>query len=166
MSTAATKSPPPTSAPPPSGKAFEIDPSRVTCNVAGFCWREFEVRLPCGATLQDLNRPDLWRMVQLSPRIALRRLDRVSVLAYDESWIAECVVSGATETGVTLAKPRVTELQARTEVLFQDGTYRVQWQGDGYAAVRVRDGQVMTPSRPNATLAERDLKALYPQRVT
>lgn len=142
-----------------------IDPGNVKANTEGFEWSEWRVRLPRGATLQDLNHPSLWRLVQGS-RSALRRLDRVQILSFDEEWVAEAIVAGATRGGVTLSKPSVTRLPPRTEVLAGDDTYQIRWAGNGYVVERRRDGHAMTNPVQTVHQAERDLKALYPEPVT
>lgn len=144
-------------------KLTPVEPANVRVNYAGFAFRELFVRLSRGVIADDLKEPGLWSRVQLSNSVALRKFDRVLVVSYDESWIAEAYVEGATATGASLAKPRIIMMRERTEQLFGDGTYQVEFNGRGYHAVRLRDGQSMTPTVANAALAERDLANLYPR---
>jgi hypothetical protein len=80
------------------------EPDHVLPQSDGFAWAEYLVRLPGEATLQDLNDPGLWRKVQ-SGRQPLRRLDKLRIVAFDETWLVECTVAGATQNGVSLSKP-------------------------------------------------------------
>jgi len=44
----------------------------------------------------------------------------LTLAAYDESWLAEAIVSGATCVGVTLAGIRRVDLSARTEAIHEE----------------------------------------------
>lgn len=145
-------------------KLTPVDPANVRVNYSGFVFRELFARLPRGVIADDLKEPRLWSRVQVSNTNALRKFDRVILVSYDESWIAEAVVDGATDAGASLAKPRITMLKERTEQLFGDGTYQVEFNGAGYHVVRLRDGTRMTDTLANAALAERALANLYPRR--
>jgi hypothetical protein len=146
-------------------KLTPVSPADVRVNYAGFVFRELFIRLPRGVIADDLKEPSLWSRVQGSNNSALRKFDRVFLVSFDESWIAESVVDGATDTGASLAKPRITLLKQRTEQLFGDGTYQVEFNGRGYHVVRLRDGQSMSDTLANAALAERALTSLYPRRA-
>lgn len=142
-------------------RPVEIDPAWCEIQHAGQCWREWQVRLPAAAALHDLNEnAGLWRLVQGSSK-ALRRFDRVAIVAWDESWMAEAVVSGASSTGVTLAGIRKTDLPPRRERLAEDGTYRVEWFGNGYALVRKADKQRVSAIVQTPHEAERELSRKY-----
>jgi hypothetical protein len=141
-----------------------IDPAEVKLQHEGFQWREILVRLPIDATLQDLNEPTLWRLVQGDPRKALCRLDRVAIIDHGETWLAEAVVSGATGQGVTLAGVKKTDLPPRTEVLLETEDYRTAFVGSGYATLRKKDGQIMTPVTLSKAAAERDHRNLIPTK--
>lgn len=141
--------------------AVEIDPSWVTLQSEGFIWKHWSIRLPAGATLADLNEsPTLFRLVQLS-RQAICRLDRMTIFAYDESWLVDAVVSGATAKSVTLAGIRKIDLPARQEVLFQDATYKVAWFGRGYAVQRKSDGLRVSEIVTTTEECERELRRRY-----
>jgi len=145
-------------------KSPAIDPNRVTLNADGFCWREFMVRVPAEFVADDLKDPTVWRKNQAA-RNALRKYDRVMIVAYDESWIAEAIVASADYKGAVLAKPRLTTLPQRYDKLFEDDTYRVAFIGHGYVVERKADGHRMTQPVANADLAARELTALYPRRT-
>jgi predicted DNA-binding transcriptional regulator AlpA len=141
-----------------------INPQNHKLNAAGFVMSEYVTRLPDGMIADDLKEPDIWRSIQKG-RFPLKKLDRVLLVAWDESWVAEALVEQASADGVWLAKPRITQLSGRSENLFGDGTYQVTWNGGGYHVVRLRDGAKMTDTLANAPLAERALAGLYPRRA-
>lgn len=141
-----------------------IDPNRIEMNADGFKWREFMVRLPDGFVADDLKDPAAWRKVQAG-RNALRKFDRLMILAYDETWFAEAVVASADYKSAVLAKPRLTTMPARYDNLFEDDKYRVAFIGHGYVVERKADGHRMTQPVANAELAARELAALYPRRA-
>lgn len=142
----------------------KVDPNLVSVNSDGFKFRDIFVRLPHGAIADDLKEPEMWKHVQRSQAKALRKFDRLMLVAYDEAWLAEAVVAHADGLTVILGKPRITPLPDRVEKLFGDGTYQVSWNGAGYVVVRLRDGFVATNTFPNAALAERALVAMYPRQ--
>ncbi len=141
---------------------LEISPTRVAVDVEGFCTRSLVVRLPKDFTADELKVPEHWRAVQVSVR-ALRRFDRLMLISYDESWLAEAMVSDADHTKVILTKPRITEFSTRYDGNFEDDVYRVRWNGAGFHVERKADGHVMTGTVATAGLAERDLRGLYPR---
>ncbi|MER9330217.1 hypothetical protein [Mesorhizobium sp. M0488] len=146
-------------------QAPEIDPARVQVQAAGQVWREYFVRAPASFVADDLKSPSAWRKVQVGSRNGLKKFDRVFIVAFDESWVAEAIVASADTKGVVLAKPRVTTLPDRYDNLFQDDNYRVAWNGHGYIVERKSDGHPMTQPTANADLAARLLTQLYPARV-
>lgn len=146
-------------------KLTPVSPADVRINYSGFVFRELFIRLPRGVIADDLKEPSLWSRTQNSNNSALKKFDRVLLVSFDESWIAEAVVDGATDAGASLAKPRITHLKERTEQLFGDGTYQVEFNGRGYHVIRLRDGASMTDTLANAALAERALASLYPRRA-
>jgi hypothetical protein len=144
----------------------EIDPARVTLQATGFIWREYMVRCPADMVSDDLKEPGIWRKLQISgSRNALKKFDRLLIVAFDETWVAEALVASADSKGAVLAKPKITGMPERYDRLFNDGTYRVEWNGFGFVVVRIADGHVMTSATANAALAERLLAQLYPARV-
>lgn len=145
--------------------APDIDPARATLQVSGFAWREYLVRVPSGFVADDLKEPGIWRKVQNGSKNALRKYDRLTIVAYDESWLAEAIVASADNKGAVLAKPRVTSLPSRFDKLFEDDMYRIAWNGFGYIVERKSDGHAMTQPTANVELATRLLAQLYPARV-
>ncbi|TGT35691.1 hypothetical protein [Mesorhizobium sp. M8A.F.Ca.ET.165.01.1.1] len=146
-------------------QAPDIDPARVTLQSTGFVWREYLVRVPVDFVADDLKEPGVWRKLQNGSRNALRKFDRVTVVAYDETWLAEAIVASADVKGAVLAKPKITTMPARFDKLFEDDKYRVAWNGFGYVVERKSDGHPMTQATANAELATRLLTQLYPARV-
>ncbi|MER9936142.1 hypothetical protein [Mesorhizobium sp. M0088] len=142
----------------------EIDPARVQVQAAGQVWREYFVRAPQDFVADDLKEPAIWKKVQAG-RFGLKKFDRVFVVAFDESWVAEAIVASADIKGAVLAKPRVTTMPERYDTLFQDENYRIAWNGFGYIVERKSDGHPMTQPTANPDLAARLLAQLYPARV-
>lgn len=149
-------------------KLKELEAKHILKNADGFAWREFLVRLPQGMAVADLiENPGLWRIVQGDARSALRKLDKLTIVDFAESVAAECIVQGASDSAVTLGKPRFTELATRaTEVLPEDEHNRVVWVGLGYQVLRKRDGQALSHITVSRQQAERDLSNLRPRPVT
>ena len=143
----------------------EIELAQLTKNADGYAWREFLLRLPEDVTVAELiENPAVWKRVQGDARFALRKLDRLVIVTYAEDVAAECIVAGASDSGVTLGKPRFTELTTRsTEILPEDENNRVAWIGLGYCVLRKRDGQQMSHITPSRHQAERDLASLRPR---
>lgn len=161
MTTAATKEAAPAVA---QALPLQIDPNQLKVQSEGFCWREFLLRLPQGMNADDLKRTDIWRRVQTS-RVTLRRHDRLYIVAHDESWVADAIVSAANATDVSLAVGRVVSFPERTRPLFSDDLYRIVWTGAGFVVERKRDGHAMTQPVNSEAVAERELRLLYPRRV-
>ncbi|TAV04041.1 hypothetical protein ELI39_01450 [Rhizobium ruizarguesonis] len=145
-------------------KRLRVDPAVVTVNFQGFAFREMFARLPSGMIADDLKEPEIWKNVQQGNK-ALRKFDRIVLVSFDETWMAEAYVESATGEQALLARPKIITLNERSEKLFNDGTYRVEWTGSGYRVARLRDGAAMTESFANAPLAERALAGLYPRRA-
>lgn len=137
----------------------------IRLQAEGFVFREFVVRLPREIALADLVRPEVWRLIQGSRAISLQKLDRLTILAWDEAWCATAIVAAATRGGVTLSKPQRIELEPRTEVLAGDENYQLRWVSTGYVVERRSDGHQMTDPFATVALAEPALERLYPQPV-
>ena len=144
----------------------EVDPKQVIRNNDGFGYRDFAVRLPAGATADCLKSPEIWRRVQGAKGVSLRRHDHLYLVAFDETWAAECLVADADAGKAVLTKPRIHQFDlGRFDNLFSDELYRVAWTGGGYIVERKSDKAVMSNPVPNTALAERDLTRLYPKQV-
>ena len=139
-----------------------IDPRNVTLDSGGHVTRNFFVRLPQGFVADDLKETKVWKRVQ-GGQYAVKRFDRVTLVAYDESWMADAVVDVGTTDSATLVGIRIMQLGARNTPLFEDPNYRVAWFGNGYAVERKMDGQRVTSIVQNAALAEADLRGMYPK---
>jgi hypothetical protein len=152
-------------------KPFTLAPTAVTVDLEGICTRTLFVRCPETTgigrfTAQNLEDPQLWKYVQANTQgKALRQFDRLLIIAYDESWIAEAIVVRADGMSAVISKPRITSIPPRFENLFQDDTYRVRWYGSGYAVERKGDNHRMTDLVANTAIAERDLARLYPSKI-
>ena len=140
-----------------------VDPAFVTLNANGFAWRDWMVRLPEGAIADDLKEPSLLARVQGRVEKAFRRHDHVYLVAFDESWAADAIVTDANSREVVLSKPRIVAFEKRTRQFFSDDKYGVAWFGNGYAVRRKDDGERVTEVVSSEALAERDLARLYPR---
>lgn len=143
------------------GGKIEIDPALVELQTEGFVFREFVIRLPEAATLQDLNDPKLWRSLQGDRGKSLRKLDRVVILPFNEEWVVDAVVGAATVNTVTLAGIRKTDLPERYEILPETDDYKVKWAGSGYRVYRKRDGLPVSPILPTIFETERAMRNRY-----
>jgi hypothetical protein len=74
--------------------------------------RSAHVRLPAGITPQDVHDwPQLWAEVQATNK-ALRRFDRVRLIAHDEAFlIPDAIVTGADTKGASLDFKRIVQLR-------------------------------------------------------
>jgi len=164
----ATKTETPTVELPKEAPALKpLHPSAIAKQSEGQHWREWLIRLPQGMSARDLvERSDLWNVLQGDRSTAVSKLDRVSILDYEESVLCEAVVSSASDRAVVLAKPRFTELTSRlVESQLEDELHRVAWVGTGYCVVRKRDNQRMSHITVSRMQAERDLIGLRPRPV-
>jgi hypothetical protein len=124
------------------------------------------IRAPEGLTSTEAAQSfEMWARVQSNPAKALRRFDRVTLVAYDESWLIEGIVAEASGSAVTLSVSKVHTLKSRLTPLFSDGTYRIVWVGTGFVVERLSDGQRMTEIFGSEGLAMNALKNLYPRRA-
>jgi hypothetical protein len=141
-----------------------INPEWVTVEDAYQTYRLLSIRLPDGCTLVDVNEvPTLWRLVQGSNVVSLRRFDRVTLIAFDESFLVDAVVAGATNVNVTLAGIRRIDLPARTAALPGDDLHSIAWVGNGYQVIRRKDQMRMGPPQPTISAAQRHMDNLYPR---
>ena len=72
----------------------------------GYHWREALVRLPAGIMFQDLldATSGIWKSIQSTPQTTLRCLDRVTCVAFDQTWaVKDAMVVHADATCVVLA---------------------------------------------------------------
>lgn len=144
-----------------------VDPKLVLLDHDGFITRSWNVTLPEGTVAQDLNdHPDMWRRVQADLLKAFRPHDRLTIFGFDHSWCIDVIVSGATQTAVSVATVKmINGLPARTAGLPETEDFRVAWVGAGYVVIDKKDGR--RRSQPVVSLGEatREMHALYPRRV-
>ena len=144
----------------------EIDPQNVQVDSAGQFWRNLMVRCPDGMVQDDLMSSKIWKKVQGNRTSSLIKLDRLFVLAFDESWYCEAVVSHATGADATLIIQKVGTFREQSTTLFSDGTYRVFWNGTAYGVERVSDGIRMgNQGFSTEGLAQDKIRGLYPKVV-
>ena len=155
----------PQAAAPPSRTIPFIDPANVVVDSLGYVRKSSVVRLPKDFVADDLKEVSVWAKVQKSAK-SLCQFDSLFLVAWDQSWAAEAIVSQVAGTTATLAGVRIIQTPQRAKALFRDDTYAVIWNGGGYHVERIKDGQKMSGTVVNDKLAERDLAALYPQRLS
>lgn len=139
-----------------------IEMRSVVTQHEGNRWREFLVRLPNGVTADDLKEPGLWRKIQMRPSTSLRVFDRLTVVAFDESWFAECRVIRADGAGAVLSIGKIVSMgDGRFDNLPGDELYRIAWSGNGYVVIRRSDNVVMTHAVRDLGQAARDMSRLH-----
>lgn len=147
-------------------KIPEIDPQWMKRHDAGFCFAHFFARAPFGLVLDDLKEPSIWRRAQGVNGLSLKKLDRVTIVSHDETWIADAIVVAASADDATISKPSVVHLPTRSEFLMEDEKYRIVWVGNGYRVQRKKDGQFITSAVQSKSQAERDLSNQYSRSVS
>ncbi|HXF55289.1 MAG TPA: hypothetical protein VNK52_14325 [Hyphomicrobiaceae bacterium] len=140
-----------------------VKPAAVQINDAGQIWRSILVRMPQGAVPDDLRDPKIWRAVQASPRSALIRMDRLFVLAYDESWGVEALVKHATNSEVRLLVMKVFEFAGVSDNLYRDDTLEVFWGGGWYGVRRIDDHVAIATGFSTEGQAIEALRRSYPR---
>jgi hypothetical protein len=140
-----------------------IRPDLVSVNRGGTVWTEWHVRFPEDGILDDLKEPGIWKLVQGDRFKAFRTLDELRIVAFDQSWIARCIVAHAGRDHAVLSKPQIVSMPPRRENLYQDDLYRVAFVGNGYTVIRKKDGQRVTGVVASAAVAQFDLQNLYPR---
>lgn len=141
-----------------------VDPQRTSINVDGFAYRSIFVRLPIDAAPECLKDPTIWAKVQGNRNTSLRRHDHLYIVAFDETWVAEAIVSDADGMKAVLVISKVQNFPSRYDRLFEDSLYKVVWNGMGFVVVRKSDLRVMGNGvHHTAALAERALANLYPR---
>jgi hypothetical protein len=143
-----------------------VKPANVVVNDAGQVWRSVLVRMPEGAVADDLRDPKIWRVVQAVPAAALIKMDRLLVLAFDESWAAEALVKHASNSEVKLLIQKVFGFAEAKDGLFSDGTLEVFWNGASYGLRRVSDKLPVAQGFHTEGLAIDELRRYYPRRVS
>ena len=147
-------------------KPVEIEPERVTINDSGQLWRSILVRMPEGSVSDDLRNPKIWKRVQGARGGALIKLDRLFIMAHDESWGAEAIVNRATSTEASLAILKVFSFREADETLFNDGTLEVFWDGTSYGVRRMADQvRVVREGFTTEAIAINALHKTYPTKV-
>jgi hypothetical protein len=168
MSTAAAKVQPEAAAPAVNAidpGVPEVKPAQVRVNSADQLWRSLLVRMPKDSVADDLRTPAIWRLVQASPFSALRALDRLFVLAHDESWAAEAICKTADNKSASLAITKVFAFAGVGEGLFSDGTYKVGWSGHAFDVIRISDDVPVSTGFGSEGTAIDALRKLHPRKV-
>jgi hypothetical protein len=127
-----------------------LKPDTLTWNSEGYVWREARVLLPNTAILQDLNDPAIWRPIQSTPQKALRPLDRLMIISFDQSWLLNTIVIDADHTRAVLAiRPGdLVRMPGKSSEWQSDGgDYLVRWAGSGFAVYRTSDGVEILPAQ-------------------
>lgn len=146
----------------------EMKAQALSWQMEGYSWREAYVRLPEGMILQDLNDPSIWRNVQHNRVTALQRFDRVTCVAWDESWLVkDAVVVDASATTVVLAIRPGDVIHMRNKTAeWADDKHRIRWAGNGFGCFRRSDDIEVLPTRFDTLEAAKSeaYRLLYPAR--
>jgi hypothetical protein len=142
-------------------RAPEIDPGNVVVNADGFVWRSLFLRLPEGMIADDLKQPEIFRRLQASPK-SVRMFDQLTLVAFDQTWMATAIVGFADATKAVLCRPSVLTMPERHDKMLETDEYRIRWLGATYGVERKSDGHIMA-REVNLPLAERALRNLYPR---
>lgn len=142
-----------------------INPDTACVNYAGQVVKELFVRLPVDMIADDLKERSIWKRIQANPGLALRKMDRVIMVAHDESilWTAYCTESGP--LWANISRPTKHELKARHGNYYSDDNYRVEWSGAQYVVVRRKDSHEMPGGYATEQAAIKALNDLYPKPV-
>jgi len=121
---------------------------------------------PSGLIADDLKQRGIWDRAQRNPIKALRPYDTVRIVGPDQTWTATALVAESDQSGAALVDVKIVQLPPTARQLFRDSTYAVEFDGFKFIVVRISDGRRMTDGASNVEQAERDLRGLYPKRVT
>jgi len=164
--TAVAKKPETTDTPPPRAKAPTFDEAMVAIDWHGQSTKHLFCRAPSGLIADDLKQRGIWDRVQRNPIKALRPYDTVRIVGPDQTWTATALVAESDQSGAALVDVKIVQLPPTARQLFRDSTYAVEFDGLKFIVVRISDGRRMTDGASNVEQAERDLRGLYPKRVT
>lgn len=134
-----------------------------------FLWNDYLVRAPLGITPTDIqNNPHIWKLIQAKPQTALTRLARLTIIAFDESWlIPDAVVLDASPNRITLGNYKIISMPPKEQSwTSEDGMFTVRWSGGQFSGYRVSDNAPL--SVHHATLEgcrSLVLQSQYPKRV-
>lgn len=144
-------------------KLPEIDPAEVKLQTAGLCYMEYFIRLPNGFSADDMKEPTCWARVQKSNQ-PVAKFDRLTLVAADESWLAEAVVGHADRNVVELVAIKIVRLSTgRHDNLFRDENFAVRWVGGFYRVERLADHLLLPGTYGSEALAVNGIKAQYPR---
>jgi hypothetical protein len=94
-----------------------------------------------------------------------RKFDRITAVAYDESWLVDAIVTAADANSASLKPLKAIDVETRTQPLPTDELYRSEWLGTGYVWFRKKDGQQMHQPVHTIGLLMQELKNLYPNQA-
>jgi len=115
-----------------------LSPGAIHVHHDGMQWREHLLRLPEGFSFEMLLLcPGAWVKIQRRQAAAVRRFDRVTAIAHDESWIArDLLVVDASEQGVhLLGRASDKQMLKPPSDVWEDEFHRIQFGGDGFEIV-------------------------------
>jgi hypothetical protein len=142
----------------------EIDPKSVKTNESGQVWRSILVYMPEGMVADDLRDAKIWKRVQASPPVALRKLDHLLILTANEDQAIRAVVTYVTGTEAHLSIERVSTFREQSQSLFSDGTLEVFFENGAYSVRRMSDKvRVVNESFHTEALAISSLRQYYPK---
>jgi hypothetical protein len=166
MAQAAVKTTTEETAPATVSKPVEVDPKRVQVDDSGFAWRTVLVRMPNGATQDDLRNPKIWARAQAVRQAALVKFDHLFILGFAEDWYARAIVSHATSTEAHLVIEKVGAFRDGGQSLYSDGTLEVFWDSSAFGVRRTIDQvRVITERFLTEGAAIAALRSWYPKVV-
>jgi hypothetical protein len=147
-------------------KPMEVDPKRVQVNDSGQAWRSVFVRLPEGATMEELRNPKFWRRNQINPQTALLERDNIFALTFDESGYGRAICTHASATEAHVIVEKVGSYRERGSNFYSDGERSVFWDGSSFGVRRNSDGiRVIPEGYTTEAAAIAALHASYPKKV-
>ncbi len=141
-----------------------IDPTKALIESETRFRRSWFVRLPEGATAEDVSDPFAWAKVQGS-RNPLAKHDEVFAVGFSEDFAVMGVVTGVNAEAATVSLVKRITYPERTTPLFSDETYRVVWDGAGFQVMRIADGATIGQPHGSEALAIRHIRNQYPTRA-
>jgi hypothetical protein len=92
-------------------------------------------------------------------------MDRLLIIAWDETWIVEALVRYADRSEARLLILKVASFAGIGDALFSDGTLEIYWDGASYGFRRMSDKVSLARGFASGGSAIDALRRHYPQKV-
>lgn len=129
-----------------------LKPDALQWNLQGFMvYRQGVLQLGEEHTMDDLNAhcDQLFKLIQQDRNKSVLRGDELRIFSFDHSWmIRNAFVSEADDRHVRLVfkgSDRLSLDNLAADTKWEDAVCKVVWRGNGYQAIRKRDGIPMVP---------------------